>query len=553
VGRHRQDHDQPPRGPQRLPPHDRIRDVEGVRSGPRRPDDRSRDPYRGRHSSLLLRRRPEDSRRRRLHRPQRHGPPQRARPPGPDPAAAQARDCDGGRLCDRRRPRPPRRLRPHHRRRQRAVRPDRTQGWQLRRRLRRRLARPHRRPEKSARDLVPVRAVRRQAGAGDGSCQQSGSSCIAGEGDRRLVPEDAGAQPPCAAHAQGGTQRSRRRPRGHSAARRRRDSPLLHERRGAGRARRIRAKTKTQLLEISEATVIATAPAVTPARAWWSAVRPATLAASVAPVLAGTAVAVHLGGIRPAAGLGALVVALAMQVGVNFANDYSDFVRGADTPRRVGPVRAASSGVVAPERVRWAAVVAFGVAGAVGLALSLATDWRLLVVGAACLLAGWLYTGGPRPYGYLGLGELFVFVFFGLVATCGTVYVEALRVTPLALLAGCGIGFLATAILVLNNLRDIETDAAAGKRTLATRIGRDRTLMFLVVIVIAAFTVPILMSIFGFASATVLLVLLAIPIAAMPVRTALVSRSGPSLVAALKRMAAAEIAYAMLLAVGLLA
>jgi len=126
-------------------------------------------------------------------------------------------------------------------------------------------------------------------------------------------------------------------------------------------------------------------------------------------------------------------------------------------------------------------------------------------------------------------------------------------VTPLALLAGCGIGFLATAILVLNNLRDIETDAAAGKRTLATRIGRDRTLIFLVVIVIAAFTVPILMSRFGFASATVLLVLLAIPIAAMPVRTAFVSRSGPVLVAALQRMAAAEIAYAMLLAVGLLA
>ena len=299
--------------------------------------------------------------------------------------------------------------------------------------------------------------------------------------------------------------------------------------------------------------MLTTAVSLTPARVWWSAVRPATLVASVAPVLAGTAVAIHEGGIRPAAGFAALLVAVAMQIGVNFANDYSDFVRGADTPRRMGPVRAAASGVVAPEQVRLAALVAFGVAGIAGLVLSLATDWRLLALGAACLLAGWLYTGGPRPYGYLGLGELFVFVFFGLVATCGTVYVEALRVTPLALLAGCGIGFLATAILVLNNLRDIETDAAAGKRTLATRIGRDRTLIFLVVIVIAAFTVPILMSIFGFASAIVLLVLLAVPIAAMPVRTALVSRSGPSLVAALKRMAGAEIAYAMLLAVGLLA
>jgi 1,4-dihydroxy-2-naphthoate octaprenyltransferase len=281
-------------------------------------------------------------------------------------------------------------------------------------------------------------------------------------------------------------------------------------------------------------------------------VRPATLAASVSPVLAGTAVAIHEGGIRPAAGFAALVVALAMQVGVNFANDYSDFIRGADTPSRVGPVRAAASGVIAPERVRLAAVGAFGLAGAVGLALALATDWRLLLVGAACLLSGWLYTGGPRPYGYLGLGELFVFVFFGLVATCGTVYVEALRVMPLAVLAGCGMGFLATAILVLNNLRDIETDTEAGKRTLATRIGRDRTLVVLLVIVCAAFAMPILMLVQGLAGVTVMLVHFAIPIAAVPVRGAFAARGGPALVAALRRMAAAEVAYALLLTLGLL-
>ncbi|HEX7263799.1 MAG TPA: 1,4-dihydroxy-2-naphthoate polyprenyltransferase [Candidatus Dormibacteraeota bacterium] len=295
------------------------------------------------------------------------------------------------------------------------------------------------------------------------------------------------------------------------------------------------------------------AAALTPRRVWWSAVRPATLAASVAPVLAGTAVAIHQGGIRPAAGFAALVVAIAMQIGVNFANDYSDYVRGADTPRRVGPVRAASSGIVAPERVRLAALAAFGIAGVVGLALSLATDWRLLIVGAACLLAGWLYTGGPRPYGYLGLGELFVFVFFGLVATCGTVYVEDLRVTPLAILAGCGMGFLATAILVLNNLRDIETDAAAGKRTLATRIGRDRTLTLLLVLVCGAFAVPIVIFVSGLAGWTVMLVHFGIPIAAVPVRSAFATRGGPALVTALKRMAAAEIAYALLLTVGLLA
>lgn len=294
------------------------------------------------------------------------------------------------------------------------------------------------------------------------------------------------------------------------------------------------------------------AAALSPSRVWWLAVRPTTLAASVAPVLAGTAVAVHEGGARPGAGIAALVIALAMQIGVNLANDYSDFVRGADTPRRVGPLRAAASGVIAPERLMWAAIASFGVASAIGLVLSLATDWRLIFVGAACLLAGWLYTGGPRPYGYLGLGELFVFVFFGLVATVGTVYVEELRVTPLAILAACGIGFLATAILVVNNLRDAETDAAAGKRTLATRIGRGPTLILLLVLVSAAFAVPIVILVSRLAGVTIMLMHFGIPIAAVPVRTAFATRSGPELIGALKRMAAAELAYALLMTFGLL-
>jgi 1,4-dihydroxy-2-naphthoate octaprenyltransferase len=295
---------------------------------------------------------------------------------------------------------------------------------------------------------------------------------------------------------------------------------------------------------------MATAPART--RVWWSAVRPATLAASVAPVLAGTAVAVHEGGPRLGAGLLALVVGVAMQLGVNFANDYSDFARGADTPRRIGPLRAASSGVVPPDHVRWAAIAAFGVAAVAGLILSLATDWRLLVAGAACLLAGWLYTGGPRPYGYLGLGEVFVFIFFGLVATVGTVYVETLRVTPLAILIGSAMGCIATAILVLNNLRDIDTDAAAGKRTLATRIGRPRTRFLLVALVCVAFAIPVLVVFLKLASATVLLVALAIPIAVVPVRIAYETAAGPPLVRALKRMAITELAYALLFALGLL-
>jgi 1,4-dihydroxy-2-naphthoate polyprenyltransferase len=285
---------------------------------------------------------------------------------------------------------------------------------------------------------------------------------------------------------------------------------------------------------------------------WWSAVRPATLAASVAPVLAGTAIAVHEGGPKLGAGLLALVVGIAMQLGVNFANDYSDYARGADTARRIGPVRAASSGVVHPDQVRWAAIVAFAVAAFTGVFLSLITDWRLLIVGAACLLAGWLYTGGPRPYGYLGLGEVFVFVFFGLVATVGTVYVETLGVTRLAILMGCAMGCLATAILVLNNLRDIDTDAAAGKRTLATRIGRARTRILLAGLVAVAFAIPLIAVLLKLAGVTVLLVALAIPLAAAPVRIAYSSIAGPPLVRALKRMATAQLAYALLVALGLL-
>ena len=297
--------------------------------------------------------------------------------------------------------------------------------------------------------------------------------------------------------------------------------------------------------------MVVAAPALSPARVWWSAVRPATLAASVAPVLAGTAIAIHEGGARFGAGLAALVVAVGIQLGVNFANDYSDYVRGADV-RRVGPVRAASSGVVSPEQVRWAATAAFGVAGLVGLALSVAVDLRLLVVGAACILAAWLYTGGPRPYGYFGLGEVFVFVFFGLVATLGTVYVETGTVTATSVLVGCAMGCLATAMLVLNNLRDIDTDVAAGKRTLATRIGRQPTRWLLVALVCVAFAIPIVLVATKLAGAAVMLVYLAVPLAAQPVRTAFAGTSAPALVGALKRMAVAQLTYALLFTLGLL-
>lgn len=256
-------------------------------------------------------------------------------------------------------------------------------------------------------------------------------------------------------------------------------------------------------------------------------------------MLTGTAIAVDQGGVRWWAGAGALVLAIAIQLGVNFANDYSDFVRGADA-KRVGPMRAASSGVVAPGHVRLAAIGAFAVAGVVGFALSVAIDIRLLFVGAACLLAGWLYTGGPRPYGYLGLGEVFVFVFFGLVATVGTVYLDNGHITALAWVMAVAMGFLATAILVLNNLRDIDTDAAAGKRTLATRIGRTPTRVLLTLVVAAAFAAAIVVRAW--------LPLIALVPAAAVLRITWRRDSAPELVRALKLMAGTELVYALLFA-----
>jgi 1,4-dihydroxy-2-naphthoate polyprenyltransferase len=267
-------------------------------------------------------------------------------------------------------------------------------------------------------------------------------------------------------------------------------------------------------------------------------------------VLAGTAVAVHDGAARTLPGLGALVVALAIQVGTNYANDYSDFVRGADR-RRVGPLRAASSGVVDPAHVRLAAFAAFGLAAVVGVAVALATSWVLVVFGALAVAAGWLYTGGPRPYGYAGLGEVFVFVFFGLLATAGTTYVHELRVPPAAWAAGCATGFLACAILAVNNLRDIETDAEAGKRTLAVRLGRPATRALIGAFLAGALLVPVLVVVLRWASPWALLPLLTAP-AALAIVRATASREPPVLVRALRRTAVTEVWWALLWAVGLL-
>jgi len=271
---------------------------------------------------------------------------------------------------------------------------------------------------------------------------------------------------------------------------------------------------------------------LTPRRMWLLAARPATLPVSIAPVLAGVSVAAHDGKVRIGESLLALTVALALQVGVNYANDYSDFARGADTPARIGPPRAAASGLIAPRRVLAAALASLTLAAAAGFALSLLVAPWLIAVGAACVLAALLYTGGPRPYGYAGLGEVFVFLFFGLVATFGTVYVNESRIDLLALFGAVAMGCFASAILLINNIRDVTTDAAAGKRTLAVRIGRDKARMVLHGLVVTAYLMPALAVLTGRARWPVLLTLLTAPLLLAPLR-ATSQQAGPPLIRAL--------------------
>jgi 1,4-dihydroxy-2-naphthoate polyprenyltransferase len=280
---------------------------------------------------------------------------------------------------------------------------------------------------------------------------------------------------------------------------------------------------------------------------WVIGARPRTLPAAVVPVLVGAACAVGEGGIVWWRVGAALVVSLALQVGVNYANDYSDGVRGTDSVR-VGPVRLVASGLASPTAVKRAAFSVFGVAALVGLALAAATTWWLLAVGVACIAAAWGYTGGPSPYGYLGLGEVFVFVFFGLVATVGTTYVAVERVTALVVVAGCGVGSIACALLVVNNLRDIPTDAAAGKRTLAVRLGDPRTRSLFVGLVVAAFAFSAVAAAWRVPA---LLTVLAIPVASVPVREVVDRASGPALIAVLGATGRAQLAYGSLFALGL--
>jgi 1,4-dihydroxy-2-naphthoate octaprenyltransferase len=266
-------------------------------------------------------------------------------------------------------------------------------------------------------------------------------------------------------------------------------------------------------------------------------------------VIAGTGLAVFEHSPSWPAAILALVVSIALQVGVNYANDYSDGIRGTDAAR-VGPLRLVGSGLAPPPLVKRAAFVSFGVAGLAGLALVIMTQqWWLIAVGVACVLAAWYYTGGKRPYGYLGLGELFVFVFFGLVAVWGTAYVQVGRVSVATLLTGVWVGALACAILVANNLRDIQGDAQVGKRTLATRLGDHRTrALYVSLVAVAAFMIIVVALLTTWWALLGLIgLLLIIP----AIRVVLSGGSGPALIAVLKATSMAELGCAIGFAAGL--
>ncbi|MEW9532272.1 1,4-dihydroxy-2-naphthoate polyprenyltransferase [Microbispora sp. NPDC049125] len=285
----------------------------------------------------------------------------------------------------------------------------------------------------------------------------------------------------------------------------------------------------------------------TPAQ-WLAGARPRTLPAAVVPVAVGTGVAVSEGGAVWWRALLALFVALALQIGVNYANDYSDGVKGTDR-ERVGPMRLVGSGAAAPRQVLAAALGCFLAAAVAGLVLVVATRaWWLLLVGLAAILAAWFYTGGSRPYGYRALGEISVFVFFGLVAVAGTAYVQAERLTWLSVAAAVPVGLLACALLVVNNLRDIGTDGTSGKRTLAVVLGdrRTRTLYSLALLLPFAFALVL-----APARPFSVLALLALPLALAPVKAVRAGATGPALIATLQQTGRLQLVFGALFAIGL--
>jgi 1,4-dihydroxy-2-naphthoate octaprenyltransferase len=287
------------------------------------------------------------------------------------------------------------------------------------------------------------------------------------------------------------------------------------------------------------------------ARAWFMAVRPATLPAAVGPVLVGLAVAVGLGSFEPLPALATVAVALLLQMASNVGNDLSDFRSGVDTDERVGPPRAAALGLLGQREMLVGLGVIVGLSGLVGLYLVSIGGLPILLLGLAAIVSAFAYTAGPWPYGYHGLGEVFVFIFFGLVAVAGTTYLQTLTLEPLALVAAVPVGALVTAILVVNNLRDIETDRRAGKRTLAVMLGPRRTMAEYDLLLGLAYLIPVVLAVLGHASVAVLLPLASVPLA-ISVRRVVAAGGDPRrLNPVLRGTARLSLLFCVLFAVGL--
>jgi len=286
---------------------------------------------------------------------------------------------------------------------------------------------------------------------------------------------------------------------------------------------------------------------VADAREWLAGTRPRTLPAAVVPVLIGSGVAAGYSRFSWWRALLALVVALALQIGVNYANDYSDGVRGSDE-KRVGPVRLVAAGLAPAGQVRLAAFGSFLVAGVAGLALAAVTSWWLLAVGVACVAAAWFYTGGPRPYGYIGLGEVFVFAFFGVVAVTGTAYVQMKSLSWLGLAAAIPPGLLACALLMINNLRDMRSDAQVGKRTLAVRLGDAKSRSAYVGALIVPFVIAVALAFFRPLTTLTVLVL---PLLRAPVQSVRAGAVGPPLIRTLGQTGRIQLAFGVAFTIGL--
>jgi 1,4-dihydroxy-2-naphthoate polyprenyltransferase len=289
------------------------------------------------------------------------------------------------------------------------------------------------------------------------------------------------------------------------------------------------------------------------ARIWVMAARVRTLPAAVAPVLVGTSLALGDGTFHPLAFVAALLGAILIQVGTNLSNDYSDARRGADTEDRLGPLRVTAGGLVPPRQVLVATYLTFALAVGCGAYLVAVAGPELLAVGAASILAGVLYTGGPRPYGYEGLGELFVFLFFGIVAVAGSYFVQVQELPWQAFVCAVPVGLLASAILVVNNVRDIDTDARAGKRTLAVRLGRARTRALYGVMLAGGFVIAPVPWALGSMTAWLLLPWLALPLAARVLGVVRARTDGPALNGALAMTGMLQLAFCVLYAAGIIA